>query len=183
MDYEYWAELIEKHVPGLMAQSEVRFLMQCVRSAPPNTQYVDLGTYLGKSTAAICAAAKGVAPKVITIDTFKYIGRLGPSNPSIVRANLAQLKLEANILVASSGHIPTTIDKVGFLFIDTQHTGGRVNGELDIWLPHITARGVVALHDYIHNIYPSYAVAIDKRFRGKWEFLGLQGSTICFRRP
>lgn len=180
MDYDYWAETIENNIPGLMSQNEIKFIMRCVRSSPKRDQYVNLGTYLGKSTAAICVAT---SREVITIDTFKYTGRLGRSTPKIVKKNLAQLGLVANIITASSStKVPNIVKKVGFLFIDTQHTARQLNAELNIWLPYMARRGVIALHDY-HKTYPGYVSTINARLKEHWELLGVQDTTIGFRKP
>jgi len=180
MDYDYWAERIEKNIPGLMSQNEVKFIMRCVKSSPRKGYCVNLGTYLGKSTAAICAAT---SQEVITMDTFKYTGRLGQSSPKLVRANLAKLNLNANILVHStSAKVSSIVRKVSFLFIDTHHTARQLNAELDIWLPYMAARGVIALHDY-HRKYPGYVTTIDTRLKKHWEFLGLHDTVIGFRKP
>lgn len=183
MDYDYWAETIENNIPGLMSQGEVKFIMRCVRSSPKRDQCVNLGTYLGKSTAAICVANKGTSREVITIDTFKYTGRLGRSTPKIVKKNLARLGLVANIITtSSSAKVPNIVKKVGFLFIDTQHTARQLNAELNIWLPYMTRKGIVALHDY-HKTYPGYVATINARLREHWELLGIQDTAIGFRKP
>jgi len=175
-----WAEAIEKNIPGLIGQDQIKLLMQCVKSSPRRGQCVNLGTYLGKSTAAICAASKS---SVITIDTFKYIGRLGRSSPKIVKKNLARLGLRATIITTSSStKVPSAIEKVRFLFVDTQHTANQLNAELDVWLPYMTERGVIVLHDY-HKKYPGYVATINTRLREHWEFLGFVGTTIGFRKP
>lgn len=182
MDYDYWTEAIEENVPGQMVPSEVKFLMQCVESSPEKCQRVNLGAYLGKSTAAICAVS-GARREVITIDNFKYTGRLGPSTPEIVRENLARLGLSANILTADSCSVPSTIEGVGLLFIDTDHSARHLNKELDAWLPYVVDRGIVVLHDYYEESYSGYVAAIDTRLEGHWELLGIQHTTIGFRRP
>ena len=182
MDYDYWMEVIEKNIPGLMGQYEVKFLMRCVRSSPKRKQCVNLGTYLGRSTAATCAARE--SREVITLDTFKYVGRLGRSSPEIVKKNLKRLGLSATILTASSSaRVPNIIKRVGFLLIDTQHTARQLTAELNVWLPCMAPRSVVVLHDYIARVYPGYVTAINTQFKEHWEFLGLQDSMIGFRKP
>lgn len=187
LDPEIYSQvnLIEKHIPGLLSRNEVEFIMHCVSEAPPNTQYVDLGTYLGKSAAAICAAGTDRASEIITIDRFKYKGRLGRSSPKIVRRNLAQLNFYPTIITgSSSGTISPRINNVGFLFIDTHHTATQLNRELNVWSPRLVRGAIVALHDYYPNgVYPKYVAAINHYFRDKWEFLGLKDTIIGFRKP
>ena len=182
MDYDYWTEVIEENIPGQMERSEVTFLMQCAELSSRKYQRVNLGAYLGKSTAAICAVG-GTRREVITIDNFKYVGRLGPSTPEMVRENLARLGLSANILTADSCRVPNTIKRVGLLSIDTDHNSRHLNKELDAWLPYMVDRGIVVLHDYYAEHYAGYVATIDARLKGHWELLGIQHITIGFRKP
>lgn len=182
MDYKYWASVIEKSVPGLVAQDEIEFLMQCVRSSPKECQCVDLGTYLGKSAAAICMACKGTPRDIITMDTFRYIGRLGPATPEMVEKNLKQLGLQANILVADSCKVPGVVGSVGLLFIDTAHNSRQLSAELDAWLPCMADGGNVVLHDYYRKRYPGYVDTINARFKECWELVRIQFTTIGFRK-
>ena len=128
---------------------------------------VEIGTYCGKSTIYLAAAARGADQMVVTVDHhhgseenqpgWEYhdttlvderTGRLD-TLPHF-RATLAGAGLEAQVIavvgrsaeVARLWRMP-----LGLLFIDGGHTDAAANWDYEGWAPWVSLGGALAIHD------------------------------------
>lgn len=176
-------------VPGLCCERELRFLYRLALKAPEGLPFVDLGTYQGR-TAAILATT---GHRVITIDNyiqdslFRDQASLHPADHAeAVAERLHDLGFNIQIVIGESAMIPPGIDRIGLLFIDSEHTRRCLYKEFGAWLPLLVKGGILALHDYV-DPRPGQTMrpVIDTWIRNKtdeWEYLGLAVWLVAFRR-
>jgi predicted O-methyltransferase YrrM len=128
---------------------------------------VEIGTYCGKSTIYLAAAAREADQLVITVDHHRGSEENQPGweyhDPALVdertglldtlpgfRATLAAAGLEAQVIavvgrsaqVASWWRAP-----LGMLFIDGGHTDAAAQADYANWAPWVARGGVLAIHD------------------------------------
>jgi hypothetical protein len=126
---------------------------------------VELGTYSGVSYCAFCQAVKElqIGARCFGVDTWKGDPQCGFYGPEI----LAELKEHHDPLYASfSRLIQAEFDdaatqfqsgSIDLLHIDGYHTYEAVKHDFRTWLPKLSSRGVVLLHD-IRVRYGDYGV-------------------------
>lgn len=146
-----------------------------VQQASPGAVFVELGTWLGKSTAFMLSSIQesGKAIRFTSYDTFKgsvtepehqaIVAEHGGSLLAAARSNLARAcgpdgptcLVEADSVAAARLHADASVD---FCFIDADHTEAGVIRDIEAWLPKMKPGGVIAGHDYDS---PAVAKAVD----------------------
>lgn len=163
---------------GLLTEKEWYFLFGLACHVPKECVMVELGTFRGMATAALCLADH---ERVLTVDNYS-MQHHGESSFEIARANLSGLDFHPLFWVADSHVVPNYITKpfVGLLFIDTDHRDVILKREIDAWLPFLAHDAVIAMHDYTPR-YPTMMPFIDSYFRN-WRKIGLENWLIAFER-
>jgi predicted O-methyltransferase YrrM len=186
-------------IPGRCWAEELAFLHQLALMAPAGLPMIDLGTFQGRTAAMLCAVAQDTGSEVVTIDNYVHDGAFTGHYKALVedpdygkspeeyaemtRENLASLGLMARVIIGDSAVVPEGIEKVGLLFIDSEHTRERFNAECDAWLPLIVKGGILACHDYEQVQWPQMTPAIDDRIgEDEWERLGLVNWLVAFKK-
>ncbi len=128
---------------------------------------VEIGSYCGKSTVWLGAAAREVGTLCFTVDHHRGSEELQPGwehhDPDVVdprsgridtlpflRRTIEAAGLEDNVVVvvgdsaAVAEHWRTT---VGLVFIDGGHGTGPAHADYEGWAPHVAHDGVLAIHD------------------------------------
>lgn len=178
-------------VPGWLSDAEARFLFCLARDADSG-RVVELGAYQGRSTIALaaglqCSRQARAGKKLLTIDTFHGSPEHQPggkffdssvfdriSGQVETRAafdrNLAEFGLasmvevwEADIAAAAASFR----GRIALLFVDADHNYEAVSRHLRLWIPKLTAGGIVVLHDVGGWPGPTRAAAdlLDRGFR------------------
>ncbi len=178
--------------PCLCEEVERRFLYRLAMTAPKGLPFIDLGTHLGGTAVVLCAAAEEQGCDVITIDNYSYDSifqgypLMRPRDHALgVCQRLLQMGFNPYVRIGDSAGIPFALKHIGLLLIDTEHTGERLNTELDAWLPLLAEGGILAAHDYQCPVTPGVTEAIDKRVVPKtkeWECLGIAKWLVGFRK-
>ena len=116
---------------------------------------VELGTHTGVSYAAICkaVAALGLPTQCVAVDTWKGDAQAGQYGEAVFQefsawhaarhAGFSRL-LRTEFDAARRLFGPGSID---LLHIDGLHDEASVRHDLETWLPAMSARGVVLMHD------------------------------------
>ena len=128
---------------------------------------VEIGTYCGKSTIYLAAAARRTGQLVVTVDHHRGSEEHQPGweyhDPRLVdpgtgrldtlprlRATLAAAGLEDHVVVVvgrSAEVARVWRTPLGMLFIDGGHTEAAAAADYEGWAPWVTPGGVLAIHD------------------------------------
>jgi predicted O-methyltransferase YrrM len=140
-------------IPTHMTPSERLMLVQVALGLPQDFVVVEIGSYLGASTAFLAAAATQRNGCVHAVDTWmnNAMGAEGEYDTwSEFRTNTAAF---AERITTHRGTSLEVHGKTGgiacdMLFVDGDHQYEGVANDLRLWLPSLRAGGVLAMHDF-----------------------------------
>jgi predicted O-methyltransferase YrrM len=151
-----------------------------VQQAAPGALFVEVGTWLGRSTACLAQLIRASGKSLAFCAVDHCLGVPGSAHYDQVVAaaggNIAGLLVknlhEAGVLAdvtllvadsvrAAQRFAPGTID---FAFIDGAHDYDSVRADLRAWWPRIRPGGLLAGHDYTPH-WPDVARAVHEHFR------------------
>ena len=152
---------------GFMPPAEGEALFRAAARYAQVGPIAEIGTYCGKSTIYLAAAASAAGQLVLTVDHHRGSEENQPGweyhdadlvDPAVglldtlphFRAALAGSGLERHVIaivgrsadVARMWHEP-----LGMLFIDGGHTEAAAAADYEGWAPHIRPGGALAIHD------------------------------------
>lgn len=146
-----------------------------VNEAKDNSHFVEIGSYLGKSTAfmAVEIANSGKNIKFDTIDTWE--GSKEHGNIDYVYNKLLYNNFFKNISSLSEYIKPImgySFDVVNnyedssldFIFIDAAHDYDSVKKDIEDWYPKLKDDGIIAGHDYNERDWPGVVMAVNEFF-------------------
>jgi predicted O-methyltransferase YrrM len=152
---------------GFMPADEGLALYETAASYAGVGPIAEVGTYCGKSTIYLAAAASATGQLVVTVDHHRGSEEIQPGwehhDPELVdpvtgrmdslpffRASLARAGLEASVVAI----IGTSADvarlwraPLGMLFIDGGHSEASVVIDYEGWAPWVAMGGALAFHD------------------------------------
>ena len=145
-------------VPSLVASpwwvGHIPFAFELVSRLRPRV-VVELGTYTGTSLAAFCRAAElcDLDAQCFGIDLWTgdpHMGQFTDDIYATAAAALATRHPQHAVLIRSefgdaAAHF--TDESIDLLHIDGTHTYEAVSRDFEVWLPKLSSRGVVLLHD------------------------------------
>jgi len=171
-------------IPGLISREDMEFLykLACCKG-----NIVELGCYLGRSTAVLLQAAAVSKAQLTSIDIFNPFEVTPQGSAEAWSENLVGLGLEPPSLLQMSTDEAATVygDEISFLFIDADHGKAAVAQDLTNWTPKVKVGGIVALHDmWLHHRTGVAQATVEwwRRQGGNWRFMEQRGLTIAFRR-
>jgi MMP 1-O-methyltransferase len=153
--------------PGFMPPEEGLALYAAAHRAASLGPLVEIGTYCGKSTIYLAAAAAAHGTVVVTVDHHRGSEEHQPGweyhDPSLVdpitgridtvpamRRTLHSAGLEDTV-VAVIGRSATVArlwsTPVALVFIDGGHTDEAARCDYEGWVPHLMQEGLLAIHD------------------------------------
>ncbi|SNR57524.1 Predicted O-methyltransferase YrrM [Haloechinothrix alba] len=201
-------ELIDHAVraPGFMPSEEGIALYEAAREHLAGGLAVEIGSYCGKSTVFLAAAAREAGGTVVTVDHHRGSEEHQPGweyhDPELVDARSGRLdtlaafrrtitdaELEDHVVavvgrsdaVAAFWRSPIT-----FLFVDGGHSEEAAQADYTGWAPWVSPDGVLAIHDVFPDPrdggrppYHVYRRAIDS---GTFTEISATGSLRVLRR-
>jgi precorrin-6B methylase 2 len=170
-DYEskrQYQEFVDKNIEyrnnieGWMKPVELDWLYKAAKGMQT---IVEIGSWKGKSTAALCSACKGT---VYSVDTFKGSASEKEEHAEAkqrdiyqdFKANTKQFKNLVSYKMTSLKASKKFKDKsVDMVFIDGEHTYEAVKQDIELWLPK--CKKLICGHDYNYN---DVAQAVNQKF-------------------
>ncbi len=150
-------------VPGHLGEEEARFLGLLAACVPAKGAIVEIGSFKGRSTVMLAKVASHYSfGPVVAIDPHNspiLLDRQANPNASSYAAFLdsigaAGLTAHVEPHVGYSADVASSWDRpVRLLWIDGDHSYAGAKTDLDGFLPHLAALGVVAFHDAL-NAFP-----------------------------
>ncbi|WP_213982365.1 class I SAM-dependent methyltransferase [Sphingomonas sp. dw_22] len=181
-------------VPGWLEEDEARALLAAGRSAVASAggaaHLVEIGSYCGKATLLLGAAAREGGGRVTAIDRFDGIlgsreERLHREAPSRIRFDrvIADTGL-AEIVSARTGEAPATMpsEPIDLLLIDGLHDYPAVAADFAAAEPWLTPGARVLFHDYA-DYFPGVMALVDELVAtGDWQVEAAAGTLRVLRR-
>jgi predicted O-methyltransferase YrrM len=152
---------------GFMPPPEGLALYETAAAYAPRGPVAEIGTYCGKSTIYLAAAARQAGQVVITVDHHRGSEENQPGweyhDTSLVdpatgrldtlphfRATLAAAGLEEQVIAVvgrSAAVAALWSAPLGMLFIDGGHTDAAAVADYEGWAPRVAPGGALAIHD------------------------------------
>jgi len=151
-------------IPTHMTSAERLALLQAALNLAPGFSIVEIGSYLGASTAFMAYGASTKGGVVHAIDTW-HNDSMGAEGTRDTHAEFHQhTEPFAHFIVTHRGHSIEVAKKEGqipcdLLFIDGDHHKAAVVADLQHWLPSLKPGGMLAMHDIDH---PDVKAAFDE---------------------
>jgi predicted O-methyltransferase YrrM len=155
---------------GFLPDDEAAALHAAARAAAPGL-WLEVGTYCGKSTVHVGAAAKAVGAQLVTLDHHRGSEENQPGwewhDSSLVDAHTGRLEtlpsLRRTLWDAGLDDVVTAVvgstQQVGrwwtsplqLLFLDGNHTEEVAQHDYSAFAPHVVAGGVLCIHDVFEH--------------------------------
>jgi predicted O-methyltransferase YrrM len=153
--------------PGFMPPAEGLALFDAAARYSPVGPVLEVGSYCGKSTIYLAAAARAAGQLVVTVDHHRGSEEHQPGweyhDPGLVdpatgrldtlpalRATLAAAGLEDHVVVIvgrSADVARLWATPLGLVFIDGGHTETAAVTDYESWAPQVAPGGALAIHD------------------------------------
>ncbi len=190
---------------GFLPDDEAAALHAAACSAPSGT-WLEVGTYCGRSTVHVGAAARTTGAQLVTLDHHRgseenqpgwewhdaslvdpHTGRL-ETLPSL-RHTLWDAGLDdvVSVLAATTQQVAAWwTSPLTFLFLDGNHTEQVAQHDYEAFAPHVASGGVLCIHDVFEDPAdggrPPWNVFCRARDSGDWEPVSQTGSLRVLRR-
>jgi predicted O-methyltransferase YrrM len=192
--------------PGFMPPDEGLALYDAAMAAEADGPLVEIGSWMGKSTLYLAAAARDRKTYVVTVDHHRGSEEHQPGweyhDSSLVDPDVGRIDTLPHFrrTTATAGvedvvvGVITTSEvlaslwalPVAFLFLDGSHTDESAQRDYGCWAPHLASGGTLAIHDVFANPddggqapYRMYLRAIES---GDYDELPPTGSLRVLRR-
>lgn len=191
---------------GFMPTDEGTVLFETLLDYAHLGPIVEIGTYCGKSTIFLGAAARQAGTKIVTVDhhrgseehqkgwEFHDADLVDPETGRFdtlphFRRTIARAGLDREVIAAVGGSVDVASvwgKPLGMLFIDGGHSEEAAQNDYRHWSPHVADGGVLVIHDVFPDPadggrppYNIYCRALDS---GQFEEVRAVGSMRVLRR-
>ncbi len=167
-------------VPGWFDFQDI--YREAVQRAPEGAQFVEVGSWLGRSTAflAVEIANSGKRISLDCVDT--WLGSPDQQHHQEVEAGPGYLLRQFIYYMQPVAHLISCVQKpsveasrlyhdgsLDLIFIDADHSTEAVLADLRCWLPKLAPGGTLAGHDIDR---PSVLTAVDAELGGRYQIRG-----------
>ncbi len=145
-------------IEGFTKKSELEFLYEVAGGMPDGAAIVEVGSWKGRSTVAICEGLRpGSGATVWAVDTFAGDPDMaeiaGPVDSGAVEAEFARNTAgydNLRVVVAESVAAANRFDpgSLDWVFIDADHSYAAVVADIAAWAPKLKPGGLLSGHDY-----------------------------------
>ncbi|WP_432707437.1 class I SAM-dependent methyltransferase [Nocardiopsis ansamitocini] len=197
---------VAESAKGFMPADEGLALYRAALDHAPLGPVLEIGSYCGKSTVYLGAAARATGSTVITVDHHRGSEEHQPGweyhDTSMVdpatgrldtlgtfRATMADAGLDDEVLAVvgrSAAVARLWRAPLGMLFIDGGHTEEAAQADYEGWSPHVCVGGALVIHDVFPDPadggrppYNVYRRALDS---GEFAEIAVKGSLRVLRR-
>jgi MMP 1-O-methyltransferase len=191
---------------GFMPPAEGEALAAAAASYARMGPILEVGTYCGKSTIYLAAAAAEAGQVVITVDHHRGSEENQPGweyhdtslvDPAVglldtlpaFRSTLAASGLERHVvaIVGRSAEVAGLWQHpIGMLFVDGGHTQAAATADYEGWAPRIAMGGALAIHDVFPNPAdggrPPYLIYLRALASGAFTEISVTGSLRVLER-
>ena len=170
-------EHFHQDIPGWCTKDQLNLYSIVAKQAPPGSKFVEVGSWRGKSTSAMCVnLANRKNEKDGRIDFYAVDTWLGSPehqkdllvltdtlyrdflvNIESVRGYVQPLRMTS--LEAAKLFEDESLD---FVFLDADHRYEHVRDDIIAWLPKLKPGGMLAGDDYGNPAWPGVAEAVDE---------------------
>ena len=136
-----------------MLPSELAFLQALVWSLPAGPTLVEVGSWKGRSTTAICEALEVHGGRLIAVDTFQGDPSTGIADVQReFHTNTARFARMIDVIVGDSVDAAREVadGSVDCVFLDARHTYEAVVLDIGTWASKLREGGIMCGHDYHH---------------------------------
>lgn len=192
--------------PGFMSPNEGLALYDAAVAAAADGPLVEIGSWMGKSTLYLAAAARERKTYVVTVDHHRGSEEHQPGweyhdeslvDPDVGRIDTLPHFRRTTAVAGVEDVVVGVIAKsevlaslwalpVAFLFLDGSHTDESAQRDLACWSPHLAPGGTLAIHDVFPDPadggqapYRMYLRAMES---GRYDELTPTGSLRVLRR-
>ena len=154
------------------------YAIKCGRGA----NFVEIGSYFGRSSSLLGQVAKENDCHLTCIDIFVTKDQDGKSPKLKFIENMARFDLEYELMEISSDKASEIYDReIDLLFIDGSHKYEWVKKDCQLWLPKLTPGRFVLFHDYVGS-WVGVKQAVDEETAG-YKNMGIMESLIVKQKP
>ena len=153
--------------PGFMPEDEGLALYRAAATVAPLGPLVEVGSYRGRSTILLAAAARTAGTHVVTIDHHRGSEEHQPGweyhDPDLVDPAVGRVDTLPSFrhTIATSGledHVIAIVARsedvgrywrhgAGLVFVDGSHTDESAQRDYAAWAEHVVVGGLLAIHD------------------------------------
>lgn len=155
-----------------------------VKQSEENSHFVEIGSYLGKSTSYMAVEIANSNKKIRfdAIDTWlgsiEHVGMIPPDFYEQFLYNIDPIKQFINpVRMESKEAVKLYEDNsLDFVFIDASHDYENVKQDINLWYPKVKSKGMIAGHDYTQS-WSGVIKAVDEFVDQKNYNLTIKGPT------
>jgi hypothetical protein len=157
---------------------------------------VELGSYLGKSTAALLLGAAKSGQRVYAVDPwfasdpdalgFEHTRLFGTEDYLAFSRHVAPYRERLSVLCCRSRSVRWDGPPIAALFIDSIHSYDEVRADFEHYLPWLASDARVAFHDFLpeRTVFPGVRKFIEEELlaSGEWWWDDFRGALLTVQR-
>jgi predicted O-methyltransferase YrrM len=185
-DFAAYYPRINRIFGWLESPRQEQWLFRQAQALPGAATLVEIGSYRGRSTAALGFGCLGTHKHIFALDLFD--GRHLPGQPdyfSDFKTNMRKCGLESYVTPMAGPSAVTAQSwrqPIDLLFIDGAHDYAGVVADFEGFFPHVAPGGLVALHD-VSRHWPDVLRAWREVVRPELVEVEFCGSIAAGRKP